>query len=211
MRRLAGWIGLNLLLHTLVIGVALAAGRGAASPTDRLLARLSDDLALIDGAWCWRGVCPGQIGIEAAARIIQPDGSVMVFDSGRQVWWKSTQDADYAVEIYGYQVQYTVNTILHRPPRQPATRLGDLLRYFGEPDLLWVDSNSATPTPTVCFRRTLCAELIENAPLSPHAAVDLIIVMPPSEAGMPLKTGWHGFANLGRCMVIYRRFTERCP
>jgi hypothetical protein len=196
------------------VGATRILGAAQAPSSNAFLQRFPDDVQMGEGRWCWFTICPDAIGIEHAAHILRQHGTVTSFDAGRHLEWRSRGVPTLEADVYGYEPQAQVTLVVLDLAPWGIT-LGEMIRYLGVPALIIVDENTVKATATLCFSHSVCLTLRDQSRLKPHAQVDRLYFLSTQteqpNANRPLEAAWHGFADIHRCMALYRRFNDQCP
>ena len=193
------------LLFTLIL--TITGERSAAHNTDRnsFAAMLKRDLHLIDGAWCWRHLCPGKTTAEQARELLT-DGvtSADPYDA-IPTQWRPSLGASWSVKLYfdDDELLYFVSLISDNLGRDflPQVTLAEVVTEYGTS--VRVNANpDQRSVIMLCYAQGLCVRTLTwgRPQIRPFSRLDTISLLEPQHvlahtSQFPLHVGWQGFAD----------------
>lgn len=195
-----------LLSAVAVAGVRLIAATGVfRHPSDDSFAlHLIRETNVVDGVWCWRGICPGQTTRSAAAQIVSAAADIDPSAAKPQ-----TRYIAHRVRL-GQDAALTANLILTTDTADridtirlftvfTVLRLDDLIAQFGTPTLVSSSVGDAFNwRTTICFTGGACALVFsrqQRLALPMRVSQLYLIGTNALSSAVPVRGRWLNFAR----------------
>jgi hypothetical protein len=192
-------------LFMAIISGVQAQGAQAASGKESRLSTITREFQLIDGQWCWRGLCLEQTPLTEASRRLRDKtmfGDIIkVEDQGTSsVSWQWDKHPDWyslvARPRNGNNISHFSFSI-----RDAAFSLADALRLFGTPQAVYIQGIGGDLMIEICFAHEACMWIVQHTGLiNPDAQIIGIDFMTAEAFKAQVVYGvdsipWRGFTN----------------
>jgi hypothetical protein len=172
--------------------------------TDSFAQHLIRETEVVDGVWCWRGICPGQTTRTAAAQIVSSASDIDPTVSTQQ-----TRYIAHRVRL-GDNAALTANLILTTDTADridtirlftvfTVLRLDDLITHFGTPTLVSSSVGDAFNwRTTICFTGGACALIFSRQQylaLPMRVSQLYLIGTNTLSSAVPVRGRWLNFAR----------------
>ncbi|MBX3084297.1 MAG: hypothetical protein KF716_21860 [Anaerolineae bacterium] len=178
--------------------ITIARTLGAARPADpaSFVAMLNRDLRLIDGAWCWRGLCPGLTTAEQV-KVTLTDGITgrnHRGDVGPSIW--HPYEGSAWMVWFGYSEKWVLTSLaLGSNPGMdflPEVTLADVVAAYGEPVRVGVEPDLRSVI-LLCYTQGMCVRTLTwgKPLLRPLTEIDTVnLFMPANRDDYVDQFGW---------------------
>jgi hypothetical protein len=205
MKRLSMLMVLLCVLASLAIAATRILGATIPANPDSFAAMLHRDLQLIDGVWCWRGLCPG---VTTADQVTARLTAGIADKYGRDpapTRWRPYRDSLWVVWLSyaSDKVLLSIGITTYEPGVLflPQLTTAEMIAAYGAPARVGVAS-AISSIIYPCYHAGLCIRTVMGgAPLLRlYSPIDTVSLTPPRLfterfAAFPQRHAWRGFTG----------------
>jgi len=206
MKRLLMLVMLLILFASFSITIAVTLGAARPADPDSFVAMLHRDLRLSDGAWCWRGLCPGITTAEQVKVTLSNGiaGKNHRGDLGPSIW--HPYEGSAWVVWFGYSEKWVLTSLslgTGNPGMDflPEVTLADVVVAYSEPAQIGVEPDLQSVI-LLCYTQGMCIRTLTwgKPLLRPLAPLDTVYLFIPADRDEYLdrfgwRFEWRGFTG----------------